>query len=417
MAVKRVIIHLGIPKTGTSSIQETLFNNNTILEQNNFRYLREWGRNHLLKLNRFFSEHLVSPAGSGNLGMNLNVKKLGKSVLNMQKVINNTPCENLIISGEYFHELYLDSTIVNIKKFIQKYFEANGIDVAFVIFLRNPADWIISFLQQRTFRYGFHHKQHDFFEWAMRRYKGVINFYKHFHSSLKILKFEDACLDKDGLVGHFLKTIGFPEEKLADIVMHRANESRSMEVMEFSCYIESIEPLFPRNFRHYNPNRFNGDLDCMININGAKFDLPYQGKIELWNYMQETIHLVKESTGIDYTTSPPPAQHAQPLLYSEETIQGFIEVFPKLSIVLQKHFLRFFEKRYMETGILRLKQLFYKDSIPFKIYNSKNVFTSLLKFRVYSFRKNLQDKKAKRAMKMKNPLKLIKKAFKRIRKG
>ena len=413
MALKRVIIHLGIPKTGTSSIQETLFSNTAILEQNNFRYLTEWGINHYRNLNYLISEHPVYPLGTGHFGRDPGFRNSAKK---LQMVINNTPCENLIISGEYFHELYLDSTIVNIKKFIQKHFYANGIDVAFVIFKRNPLDWIISYLQQKTFTQGFHNKQGAFFEWEMRRYTGVINFYKHFHSSLKILKFEDACLDKDGLVGCFLKTIGFHEEKLTDVVMRRANESRSIEVMEFVCYMESIEPLYPSNYRSCNPNRFKGDLDCMKNIKGAKFDLSYQGKIELWNYMQETIHLLKENTGIDYTSCPP-CNTPQPSLYSEETIQEFIKVFPKLSIVLQKYFLKFFEKRYMETGILGLKQLFYKGSIPFKIYNSKNVFTSLLSLRVYSFRKNLKYKKAKSPMKGKNPLKLIKKAFKRIRKG
>jgi len=381
MTIKRVIIHLGMAKAGSSSIQHTLYNNTGILEKNGFRYLTEWGVNHLYILHKLLSPNPVMPIGTGNFGKSpFNVKQKNKKAVNtMLRVMNTTACETLILSGEYFAELYHDTTIENIKKFIGKYFKSEGIETTIVYFVRNPLTWLISSLQQQIFTKGFMSKNGDFFEIRMKQYEGVVNLKKHFSDSLLLFKFEDACLDKDGLSGCFLKAIGFPEDNLNNIKEIRKNESRSMEAMEFINYIEAVEPRYPyMHYRRENPNRSLKDIKSLLDIKGAKFDLPYQSKVEFWSRFSGTIKLLMESTGIDYTDykiSPP---LFSPETYAEESIQSFIDAFPKLNFALQKHFIRFFEKKYMETAQEKFKQLHFKDSIPYTIYNNKNAFFSLL---------------------------------------
>ena len=401
MTLKKVILHLGMAKAGSSSIQHTLINNTALLEKCGFRYLTEWGVNHLYILHKLFSPNPVMPIGTGHLGKSpFGIKqKNNSSIKKMLDVMNNTKCETLIISGEYFAELWLDSTIENIKAFIKKYFQSNGIETIIVYFVRNPLTWLISSLQQQVFTKGFMNKNGDFFEIRMKQYEGVLNLKKHFPGSLLLFKFEDACLDKDGLSGCFLKAISFPEEEIQNINMIRKNESRSVEAMEFINYIEAVEPRYPyAHYRRENPNRSLKDIKSLLDIKGVKFDLPYQSKIEFWNRFSGTVNLLKEKTGIDYADykiTPSPEQET----YTEESIQSFIKAFPKLNYVLQRHFLKFFEKKYMETAQVRFKQLHFKDSIPFTMFNSKNAFFSLLSLTMRNKLLGIIPYRIKRSMK------------------
>jgi len=314
MAVKRVIIHLGMSKAGSSSIQATLFNNTAALKGGGFKYLTEWHTNHLIIFKHLFSEYPVNPTGTGKLGRYSAGRKHKNKyyIKKLLQVINTIECETLILSGECFHELWLDSTIRNINNFIEKYFKSNGIETTILLIVRNPIDWLTSSLQERLYKNGFLNKNCDFFETIIQQYNGIINLHKQCSCPLILFKFEEACLDKDGLVGCFLKTIGFPEAELKNINFFRSNESRCMEVMELIYFIESIEPIHPyNNYRVYNPYRFRGDYSSMRDIIGVKFELPFEGKIEFWKRAGETVRLLKEITGIDYTPPPRKKQFLQ----------------------------------------------------------------------------------------------------------
>ena len=389
MPVKRVFLHLGMSKSGSTSIQNALFHNAAILEKNSFRYLTEWDENHLVKFKSLFSPYHI-----------VNRKRINDHfVKKMLNVITTTDCETLILSGEYSYHLWHNTTVENIKQFIENYFQTNGIEVTIIFIVRNPLTWFISFMQQRLFKSGFlMNKNEDFFEVAIKQYKGVLNLKKYFPDSIKLIKFEDACLDKNGLVGVFLREVHFPEELLKSIIFKRQNESRCMEVMEFIYYIEATEPRYPYvNNSRSNPNRFRTDLMCLKDIRGVKFDLPYQSKVELWERLQETVHLLKGNTGIDYTDYSI-SNIAEQETYSEQTIQEFVDIFPKLNFVLQKHFLKFFEKKYMETAQVKFKQLHFKDSIPWGIYNHKNAFISILYLRIQNMAYKIIPRKIKKTL-------------------
>jgi len=378
MAIKRVVLHLGMPKTGSSSIQHTLFSNFSVLEKNGFRYLTEWDKNHLNKFGAIFTG-----------------KKESKNLLKkLSMTIETSESETLILSGEYFHTLYRDSTIKNIREFIKENFLSKGIETTIVYFVRNPLTWIISWWQQRLYRDGYKNKNCDFFEFAIKQYEGIFNLKKHFSDSLTILKFEDACLDRNGLVEYFLMSIGYPRDALKNLTIIRTNDSRCMEVVEFISYIESVEPRYPfSDYKRENPKKAHKGFKYLKDIKGVKFDFSYQSKSELWERLKNTINLLKEKTGIDYTDYNPVEANPDQETYSEETIQGFIEAFPKLSPILQKLFLKFFEKKYMETAQEKYKKLHFNDSVPYMTFISKSQFLKFLlwniKWLFQKFKRNL----------------------------
>jgi len=373
MAIKRVILHLGMTKTGSTSIQHTLFKNSSLLEKNGFRYLTEWGENHYLILH-----HMFSPIHASHLEIN----SYGKTLTNeerenliktkcdmMLNVINTTECETLIISGEYDWDLIYDSTIAKIKFFYEQYFKLIDINIFIILFIRTPLDWYISSLQQDLYT-GSYRKTIDYFEDKTKQYQGLVNIQKNFSDSLVLIKFEDAITHKNGLLGYFLESIGFPASKIEYLNITKRNESNCMEVMEFIRYINDKEPLIPSDMNEsINKNRklYGYDLLPLRSIKGAKFDLPYEYKLALWERLKETVCMLKNSIGIDYTGYKVLPQAGQET-YGEETIQGFIEAFPKLTPILQKLFLDFFRNKYIETLHVKFKRLYFEGSIPRKIY-------------------------------------------------
>jgi len=375
MAIKRLIMHLGITKTGTTSIQRTLFTNATLLEKNGFRYLTEWGESH-----KFYLEYLFSPNPADIVkknkffGLNISTEKILQNKVNeaietIQKIMNTTECETLIISGEYWWDLYIDATCINIQNFLKKYFQSKGIETIIILFIRNPLTWIITELQNLIYSgRGLLNRRIDMYDTKIMGLKGIVNLKKYFPDYLKVLKFEDVINDKDGLVGCFLKNIGFPEDEIQNINMLKTNEARCMEVMELINYIANIEPSIPFDKEQsMNKNRHLDDFKPLAIIKGAKFDIAYQTKMELWERFKKTIQLFKEKFDIDYSDYqiiPLPEQE----IYSEETIQGFIEVFPKLNHIIQRLFLQFFENKYLETAQVKFKRLYFEDSIPWKLY-------------------------------------------------
>jgi hypothetical protein len=377
-------MHLGMPKAGSTSIQHALFTNSPVLERNGFRYMNEWGENHIQIFDHLFNPWLVNPIDCWTYSERKATEEERRKVcdektgqmLAVMEVADGR--ETLLLSGEYGFALRHESATANIKSFLKKYF--HGLDVKIVLVVRNPLAWLIS-LYQQDLSVGWWPKN----MWSYDKYddykscyfESLNNLLKYFGDSLVLLKFEDAVSDKDGLVGCFLKAIGFPEDEIKKLNITRENESRSLEAMELISFIDAKEPSVPSGYGGpNNPKRIQGDTMPLWAVKGAKFDFAYKDKLALWERLKEPVRLLKENTGIDYTDYRIEEQ-PEPETYTEETINGFIEAFPKLSPVLQKLFLEFFEKKYAETAQEKFKKLYFQGTIPNKIYELSQAVQNL----------------------------------------
>jgi cell division protein FtsB len=282
------------------------------------------------------------------------------------------------LSGEYSFSLRDESVTTNIKSFLGKYFQS--VDVKIVLLVRNPLAWMISVYQQNLSggQWPRNMRSYDRYDDLKSNYfDSINNSLKAFGDSLVLLKFEDTVKDEDGLVGCFLKTTGFPEDEIKKLNITRENESRSLEAMELISFIDGKEPYIPSGYGGpNNPRRSPWDTAPLCAVKGAKFDFAYKDKLALWERLKEPVRLLKENTGIDYTGYKVEEQ-PEPETYTEETINGFIEAFPKLSPVLQKLFLEFFEKKYAETAQKKFKKLYFQGTIPNKIYELSQAVQNL----------------------------------------
>ena len=71
--IKTVYVHIGTMKTATSSIQDTLYENQEILKKNNFLYPSELRSNHSTDFNRLFNTNEYKSDTSHKLGIDKNI--------------------------------------------------------------------------------------------------------------------------------------------------------------------------------------------------------------------------------------------------------------------------------------------------------------------------------------------------------
>lgn len=141
----KIVFHVGMGKTGTSSIQSALFTNESRLLEQNIRYLGMWF-------------DIIGPAFQGAAG---NVDFFRKSPEDMQKCARlfleriqadsvSIGCDYYIISNE---EIY--GQVMAIMPFIKEL--EKHISVRIVCYIRDPYDWLPSAYNQ----WSIFHKTYD----------------------------------------------------------------------------------------------------------------------------------------------------------------------------------------------------------------------------------------------------------------
>lgn len=143
-----IILHVGLHKTGTTSIQETLFLdlNNKLLEKKGYLYPNCWPSNHSVSI---YSAYCDDPANYHiNIRMGYSadqIKYVNEKYLSDLKIeIDEKKLSKLIISGEGISMLSLDN-LNALKKHLNSIF-SNEIKV--IIYVRQPVQWAISTIQQ-----------------------------------------------------------------------------------------------------------------------------------------------------------------------------------------------------------------------------------------------------------------------------
>ena len=103
MQIQTIYLHIGFHKTGTSTIQETLFTNSKILEKNACLYPQSLGINHSVPIYSQFCDqpekYHIFLRNNNNLE---EINQFNSIIKNnfLVEINNNNKCSKLIISGE-----------------------------------------------------------------------------------------------------------------------------------------------------------------------------------------------------------------------------------------------------------------------------------------------------------------------------
>jgi len=220
--LNRIFIHIGLPKTATSSIQSFLYNNAAFLDQHGYHYIQT-GLNHTLKCHH----DLVWKLGlhKGPSYVEENVEKYKEEILvSLRSEVENNPDKDLILSSE------LLTFIGDFKKLNPVLEIFKGKEVNYIINLRRQ-DRFLESLYQQVVKDGV---GLTFEEW-FHRSKGVGNYNALISKLLQITKKENVTVDIfDSRIPNlhptenFLLALGLEKEYLKSFNIENLRENESL---------------------------------------------------------------------------------------------------------------------------------------------------------------------------------------------
>ena len=337
--VKTIYLHVGMLKTGTSSIQATMANNTDILKQYGFYYSTKLAVNHSDYLLPIFlddpTDFHVERERKLSLEFINNEYKEKKAIL--ERELYYIQSENLIFSAEGLY-VFSYKTFSQFRKFLLNIFPHANIKI--VLCLRNPSEYLASEYQQFIRTSYCSNWQEKIKEQTI--YKKEINYFKSLfgNSNLIVYDFEDAKKHNFGLVGYFLQNIlGLSERELLSIKILRDNDSISNVSTTIIHYInkatESPVTIFEKERLKYE--RYLNDTQALWSLKGNKFKLNKVYVEELYKKLEPELQWLRENFNIDYNLSN--------ATYTEQRYKipnsFFVtikEAFPKLSRIVRRAF-------------------------------------------------------------------------------
>jgi hypothetical protein len=234
--MKKILLHVGTHKTGSTSIQQTLFNNREILRANNIHYL-EFGSNHWHIYSAFmnkpwdwFEHRRMGRDKAGVEEMN------AATIRDVEAEIKSSECDNILISSEYLAQLP-KRKIYNLRTYLQ----AMG-EVTVVYYCRELISWISSDSQQCA-KVGMKNEPTKYDVAIKRLYDFPLNYIEVFGvKNFRLVRFEDAV--QRGLCNSLLSQGNLATVEKMGISETSENTSISAEAVNAFFILNKIHPLF-----------------------------------------------------------------------------------------------------------------------------------------------------------------------------
>ncbi len=273
---KKLIVHIGYSKCGSTTIQDTLSANYSRLIEHKILFPKVLSASPAWL--RFFWEKNL-PVTYPKARIDAKFQSFSKA---FREEVSKISADTVVLSDEGLISLSEES-ISEFKKFLE--YEFPEFEINIVIIVREPVSFFTSRCQQFiSDRYFDKVAIQDFLEGrpitngesradtlAMNPvsfYSKPIGAYDRIFIIVHILKFEEAINDNGGLTHFFLKSCGI-DIILSDV---RKNESRSDRAVELIAYINTRLPFSGNH--HQNKFRSYGDTHALYSITGNKEIFP-----------------------------------------------------------------------------------------------------------------------------------------------
>jgi len=274
--VKEIYLHIGLHKTGTSSIQATLAENAQVLESKSIFYLTEMGINHSEFLVPMFMENPSEFYLEQNKNQSeKDVKKLyNEKQKKLKDILFNVRLEKIVFSGEDISGMS-EAELKNFHVYIKSIFPLAKIKI--VICFRDPSDYVASALQQSC-KTGFCSVRP--FEYKNIHYKNLIEKFALIFdiNDFFLYDFEVAKKNHLGLVGYFLEhVLQINNLKTSNIKILRDNDSITDIAVHIikSINTNTSSSLFAKgeDGGMLKYERYLNDTQALWSLKGDKFKL------------------------------------------------------------------------------------------------------------------------------------------------
>jgi hypothetical protein len=266
---RKAVLHIGWPKTGTTTIQNTLFRyRNELLERYGILY-PSVGPNHTIPLREMFevetqrtSSQRIASSGN-NEGWNI---RAVQHFFSFDKDMETEAWRTLLLSGEGMSNMPRDA-IKNLHSWLDERVDAYEI----VAWLRHPVNWASSAAQQllksgQTLEKMSANPMLPHYKQKLTRWGDEFGYDK-----ISIVEFESAAASKAGIVGNMLMKLGLDEDFAMSVAnsVQRQNESMSLEAALILSSLNRQRPLFVKG--KLGRLRTGRELRCLNGIPGQKF--------------------------------------------------------------------------------------------------------------------------------------------------
>lgn len=277
--IKRLILHIGTPKTGSTSIQESLGNSRQILLRNNVHYPTVQPYNHIFNFVPIFLDDpnvalpfkLLQITGDEKNTKVQNYRKL------WENEIRSCTKDYFIISAEDFTLPYFTEDAVNrLKIFVEQFFD----EITIIAYVRHYDQWIPSQIQQAV-KNGMNSELVELIEHFLKcpprmAYRKIFRkWIKAFgKENIVIRPFDPKVFHNDRLLDDFFLACNLPVKN--DLIPEiRSNESIGKNAVLF---LQEYNKSYPRIVNGVlNKNRGLAELglpfDIFNNIDDEKFRL------------------------------------------------------------------------------------------------------------------------------------------------
>ena len=333
--IDKIYVHIGVMKTATSSLQQSLFKNRKVLKSMGDGYLYpqvSYFHHGRFFLSKFTNQH-VNPRTF--------VRKFDGKIENMkdyaireqakfENEVINTNCKNVVVSGEQISFFNLEQ----IKKFKNYLLSlAPNAEIYIVVCTREHTSRFASEIQQSV-KVCMQVDFNDYIKKESQYYKNHIEHFLGTFGKDKIIayKFEDIKKYKNGPIELFFKKIK------ADIASNqlfnfRSNEGYSGLAVDILMYINNRLPLITDN-ELTKGRRFYDDR-MLGRISGEKYLLSKEMIENIHNKCMADKVWLRDNLGIDYTQTYS-KKYFNGLKFNKTYLKEFKCIFIKLKPVIQK---------------------------------------------------------------------------------
>lgn len=263
-----IYIHIGLPKTGSTSIQDTLFKNRGLLRRHDLHYFGACV-NHTVLITQF-RKQLRWPHEwmrlTGEASVELGKKRAAEIGAALRHELETNTCGRFVLSGEGLCNLKPDE-IEQFKDALLPF----AAKFRIVAYVRDPYSFMSSAFQQRL-RGG------DSFESIAARpplpmYRRIGKFIHSFgRSNVDIRIFDRQRFTGGDLIADFLSAVGTSPGIAEELDIVRSNLGLSHEA---AILLNEINTLYPRHAdRNPNPERATDLIAWLATVPGQTFRCP-----------------------------------------------------------------------------------------------------------------------------------------------
>jgi hypothetical protein len=322
---RQIILHAGLSKTGTTSIQDNCEKYRVFLHERGIVYPQfSYGDEPFVTHSIPFTAAITGRPGKYGLMLRERFQADVDEVIRnckeqLDRILETAQGDTLLLSTGLI-EGFDEKDMATLRAYLLPRAEQFRV----VAYMRSPQSGLESLLQERI-KMGGLPDPGALIGRIRQKYE---NLHKSFPDALEIINFHDAIRHPHGLVGSFLVLAGLPEEEMAGLEFVSRNERLSMEAFSLMWAINQRYPS--RDQKIHGVPRQPRDLDVLERLPGPPFYLSDFMSSGLHQACLEEALWLESRLGLQFPheprQQPEPLWQDQTLAVLEQTVRALHSV-------------------------------------------------------------------------------------------